>query len=312
MQRHSRQKTMTTFRNTLKRVTPKPILNLARETRDALQRASEWPSATFHPLRRDSIAKLAALKDIHKGKRCFIIGNGPSLQNTDLSKLRNEYTFGMNRVYLAFPEWGFQTSYLVSVNSLVIEQCAEDFLNLNLPQFFSWRSRKYFSKLPITNYQLPITNPQSPNHPIPQSTDHRSPITDHPSPIFLHTTYTGPKFATDARGRLWEGATVTYVCLQLAFHMGFDTAILIGVDHSFTTQGQPNATVISQGDDPNHFSATYFGKGFRWQLPDLDTSEVGYWMAKRAYKQAGRKVLDATVEGKLQVFEKVEYRSLFG
>ena len=273
---------------TLKQLTPKPILNLARETRDALQRAAEWPSATFHPLRRESIAKLAGLKDIHKGKCCFIIGNGPSLKNTDISKLENEYTFGMNRVYLAFDEWEFQTSFLVSVNSLVIEQCAEDFLKLNLPMFFSWRSRQYFPQSAITSLQFPNSNLH-----------------------FLHTTYTGPTFATDTRGRLWEGATVTYVCLQLAFHMGFKTAILIGVDHSFATQGKPNTTIVSQGDDPNHFNAQYFGKGFRWQLPDLDTSEVGYWMAKKAYEDAGRKVLDATVGGKLQVFEKVDYEYLF-
>jgi hypothetical protein len=277
------------MRETIKNLTPKPILHLARETRDALQRASEWPAATFHPLRRESIAKLAALKDIHKGQRCFIIGNGPSLKITDIQYLKNEFTFGMNRVYLAFEDWGFPTSFLVSVNSLVIEQCAADFLNLNLPMFFSWRSHNDFTQLP--NY--------------------RSPITDHRSPIFLHTTYTGPKFATDATGRLWEGATVTYVCLQLAFHMGFETVILIGVDHSFATQGKPNTTIVSQGDDPNHFNAQYFGKGFRWQLPDLDTSEVGFWMAKKAYEAAGRKVLDATVGGKLQVFQKVGYDTLF-
>jgi hypothetical protein len=280
---------MTNLRNTLKTLTPKPLLHLARDTRDALQRASEWPAATFHPLRRASIARLAALKDVHKGQRCFIIGNGPSLKNTDLAKLKNEFTFGMNRVYLAFPEWGFSTSYLVSVNSLVIEQCAEDFVHLKIPTFFSWRSHKYFTQLPITNLQSPISNLH-----------------------FLHTTYTGPKFATDVTGRLWEGATVTYVCLQLAFHMGFETVILIGVDHSFATQGKPNTTIVSQGDDPNHFNAQYFGKGFRWQLPDLDTSEVGYWMAKKAYEDAGRKVLDATVGGKLQVFEKVGYEGLFG
>ena len=291
------------MRETVKKITPRPILALARETRDALQRASEWPAATFHPLRRESIAKLAALKDIHKGKRCFIIGNGPSLKNTDISKLRNEYTFGMNRVYVAFPEWGFPTSYLVSVNSLVIEQFAEDFLNLEIPTFFSWRSHKFFDKL--ASEQVSKSTNQQINKPTNPQTNKSANL------HFLHTTYTGPKFATDVTGRLWEGATVTYVCLQLAFHMGFDPVILIGVDHSFTTQGKPNTTIVSEGDDPNHFNGQYFGKGFRWQLPDLDTSEVGYWMAKTAYEDAGRKVLDATVGGKLQVFEKVDYGSLF-
>jgi hypothetical protein len=93
--------------------------------------------------------------------------------------------------------------------------------------------------------------------------------------------------------------------------MGFSQAILIGVDHSFTTKGEPNRTIVSQGDDPNHFHPKYFGKGFKWQLPDLDTSEVGYMMAREAYKKAGRQVLDATIGGKLTIFPKIEYESLF-
>lgn len=35
-------------------------------------------------------------RDIHKGKRCFILGSGPSVKNVDFSKLANEYTFTVN------------------------------------------------------------------------------------------------------------------------------------------------------------------------------------------------------------------------
>ena len=93
--------------------------------------------------------------------------------------------------------------------------------------------------------------------------------------------------------------------------MGFKEAILIGVDHNFETKGKANTTVVSEGDDPNHFHPGYFGKGFRWQLPDLEMSEVGYQMAKEAFEKDGRKVLDATVGGKLTIFEKVDFNSLF-
>ena len=60
-----------------------------------------------------------------------------------------------------------------------------------------------------------------------------------------------------------------------------------------------------------HVSPNYFGKGVRWQLPDLDTSEIGYALARDAYQKAGREVLDATVGGKLTIFPKVDYNSLF-
>lgn len=263
----------------LKSITPNPIWQTARASWYALQNAALWPEAMLHPWRRASIRRLGELKDIHRGQRCFIIGNGPSLKQTDLKKLKNEYTFGMNRIYLGFPEMGFQTTYFLTINSLVIEQCAEDIRRLSMPRFVCWRSRRVIGTAPDLN--------------------------------FLHTTYNGAKFAFDARGRLWEGATVTYVALQLAYHMGFSQVILIGVDHNYSAQGKPNTTVVSQGEDKDHFHSDYFGKGFRWQLPDLETSERSYRMARQAYERDGRQVLDATIGGKLTVFPKVDYESLF-
>jgi hypothetical protein len=46
-------------------------------------------------------------------------------------------------------------------------------------------------------------------------------------------------------------------------------------------------------------------------MPDLDTSEIGYTLAREAYRKAGREVIDATVGGKLMIFPKVKYESLF-
>lgn len=258
---------------------PPPVLAVARETRDALVRLSLWPAAAFHPWRVESNRRLAGLKDVHAGERCFIIGNGPSLKQTDLGRLRGEVTFGLNRIYLAFPQMGFTPTYYLCVNDLVIEQCRDEIQALPMPKFVSWRARKW--------------------------------IRPAQSLYYLHTTYSGPKFATDARQRVWEGGTVTYTALQLAYHMGFKTVILIGVDHSYATQGKPNATVVSQGDDPNHFHAGYFGKGFRWQLPDLESWEESYRLARRTFEASGRQVIDATVGGKLAVFPKVDYLSLF-
>ena len=267
------------MKNTIKKVLPPSLRKPAASTWYWLQRTAKMPYATWHPLRRESIHKLKAIKDIHKGERCFIIGNGPSLKKMDLSPLKNEYTFGMNRIYLLFPELGFNTTYYLSVNQLVIEQCANDISQLPIPKFLSWHSR---------DYAIPTEDT-----------------------IFLYTTYTGPKFARDASKRLWEGATVTYVAMQLAYHMGFEKVILIGVDHNFKTKGKPNTTITSQGDDQDHFNAGYFGKGFRWQLPDLETSEKAYRMAKEAFELNHRQIVDATLDGKLTVFPKVSYDSLW-
>ena len=271
------------MKQTLKTIVPNPLWQFTRNSYDSIRRVPELPAAYFHPWRRESIRRLAILKDIHSGKRAFIIGNGPSLRQTDLSKLRDECTFGMNRIYLLFPELGFHTTYFVSTNNLVIGQFAAEILAQPMPKFLAWRSHRHFSN------RLPITN----------------------LPTFLYTSYTGPRFTPDVRGRVWEGATVTNVALQLAFHMGFGQVILIGVDHNFASRGEANKTVVSQGDDLNHFAPNYFGKGAKWQLPDLDTSEIGYAFAREAYQRVGREVLDATVGGKLTIFPKVDYNSLF-
>ncbi len=260
------------------------IYPLLRDTYIGLRDLPQLPAAYLHPWRRAAIERLTELKDIHKGQRAFIIGNGPSLKNTDMSKLKGEITFGMNRIYLMFPELGFKTTYLSVVNDLVIEQTASDLAALEIPKFLTWRSRGFFRNVQFSPSTLPT---------------------------FLYTAYDSPGFSRDVRGRIWEGATVTYVTMQLAFHMGITEAILIGVDHNYNTKGKPNTTVTSDGDDPNHFNPAYFGKGFRWQLPDLETSEIAYRMARKAYEQAGRRIIDATVGGKLTIFEKVDYNSLF-
>ncbi len=93
--------------------------------------------------------------------------------------------------------------------------------------------------------------------------------------------------------------------------MGFEQVILIGVDHNFQTKGPPNSTIVSSGEDPNHFSPHYFGRGFKWQLPDLQGSERAFRLARNAYEAHGRQVIDATIGGKLTIFPKVEYNSLF-
>ncbi len=226
----------------------------------------------------DNFQKLRQCYNRHEGKRCFIVGNGPSLKNMDLSFLKNEITFGMNRIYLMFDTLGFAMTYYVAINELVIEQCAVDIEQLNIFRFVNWNQRARFMH--------------------------------HKDLAYLFLTFK-PFFSTDITQGIWGGATVTYATMQLAYYMGFNEVILIGVDHSFTTQGTPHKVVLSEGSDPNHFDSRYFGAGFRWQLPDLNTSEIAYQLAKESYERAGRRILDATVGGKLQVFNKVNYVDLF-
>jgi hypothetical protein len=269
------------MKQTFKRIAPIPLWSAASNTYWWYRnRGRHTLARIFRPRWTKSRGKMTALRNTHRGERCFIIGNGPSLRKTDLNKLRGEFTFGLNRIYLLFPELGFTTTCLVSVNDLVLEQCVDEMKALDLPKYLTWRARRWFS--------------------------------DDPQTVFMDTDFTGSEnFAIDASGRVFEGFTVTYVALQLAYHMGFSEVILIGVDHNFITKGPANQAVVSQGDDPNHFAPNYFGAGFKWQLPDLDGSERAYKMARAVYEADGRRVVDATIGGKLTIFPKVDYNLLF-
>jgi hypothetical protein len=200
-----------------------------------------------------------------------IIGNGPSLNDTDLSLVRGIDTFGLNRLYLAFPSLGWATTYHVAVNRLVVQQCRAELLAVPGRLFTTWPNR----------FDLSARR----------------------DAVFLDRL-PGPIFSRDPRYGVWEGATVTYVAMQLAYWMGYRDVVLVGVDHRFASRGKAHSLVTSSGDDLNHFDPNYFGKGFSWQLPDLETSEVAYELAREAFEDSGGRVIDATVGGALRVFEK--------
>ncbi|BCO79545.1 MULTISPECIES: 6-hydroxymethylpterin diphosphokinase MptE-like protein [Mycobacterium] len=242
----------------------------------SLTRSISFGLAGLHssltPGGRANRAYIRQFKGIHADERCVIIGNGPSLRNTDLSLLRDEYTFGLNRIYLMFDELGFETTFHAVVNRYVVEQCVEDFREIKAPLFTTVLNRAYLDSAPNTAYLYSVV---------------------------------GPWFARDVSRGIWEGYTVTYVAMQLAYYMGFSEVILIGVDHRFAVSGAPNQLVESSGPDTSHFDPRYFAKGFKWQLPDLENSEIAYRLARKVFEDDGRRIVDATVDGALTVFPKL-------
>jgi len=113
------------------------------------------------------------------------------------------------------------------------------------------------------------------------------------------------KFAHNCRMDIYQGYTVTYVALQLAFHFGFKDVALIGCDHNFVSTGKANMTILAGERDYNHFDPNYFPKGCNWQLPDIIQSEISYLLARNAYEEVGRSIINATEGGKLEIFEKM-------
>ena len=218
--------------------------------------------------------KLRTFKNIHEGKGCFIIGNGPSINQMDLTLLRNCHTFGLNKIFLLFDHVDLDLSYHVAVNPFVIRQSHRQIEALSCPSFLSYRS---------THKEV---------HPCKH--------------IYYLMTTGGFTFGKDLEKTIHEGATVTYVAMQIAFYMGFSDIFLIGVDHNFHCAGQPNERQVMHGSDRNHFDSRYF-QNCEWQLPDLEASELAYQTAHFYFKRSGRRIFDATVNGNLTVFPKISF-----
>jgi hypothetical protein len=235
---------------------------------------------------------LKKYKDKYKGKRCFFVGNGPSLNNCNLLHLENEYTFGVNSIFL---KNDFIPSFYAVEDAHVIAD--------NLERINSYKPRimKFFPR----NYKNLIkrnSNTCFYNMNIGHGLDYGP-------------NYCIPRFSGDASKRIYSGQSVALSCLQLAFHMGFERVYLVGVDFNYdipkNSISESDGVILSQDDDLNHFSKECLGPGKRWFEPHLDRQERMYNLSKMVFEAYGRKIFNATVGGKLEVFERVNYNSLF-
>ena len=233
--------------------------------------------------------RLLDYKNKHLGQRAFIIGNGPSLNNCDLHPLKKEITFGSNSIFLNYDHMGFHPTYYVVEDIFV----AEDRASL------------------INSYQGPIKFFGNYLH---YCIDNKEDV------IWLNVRMRYeeykdfPHFSTNALRMVWTGGTVSYINLQLAYYMGFSEVYLIGFDHSYQIPADAmvrGTVIVSNNTDPNHFHPEYFGKGFRWHDPRIDRMELAYHRSKTVFEASGKRILNATVGGKLEVFDRVQYSSLF-
>jgi len=219
--------------------------------------------------------KLAEWKDKYLGNKAVILCNGPSLNSVDFKLLEesNVYTFGLNKINLLFDRSSFRPNCIVAVNPLVIEQNKDFFNDTEISLF-----------LDSVGAQKGWVNARR-------------------NVAFLHSGGNPNGFAKDCSMSINQGYTVTYVAMQLAFHMGFKNVALVGADHSFATKGAANKTVKGEAVDESHFDPRYFAN-VNWQLPDLFESEVAYSRADNIYKVHGKKIVNCTDGGKLEVFQR--------
>ena len=238
-------------------------------------------------------AKVRQFRDIHRGRHCFVLGNGPSLNAVDLVRLNREYTFGVNGIHLAHEDKGFEPTYYIVEDGLYLEQHASEINKIDYSvRFFPERYSDFISQPCGDTYFLLF-----------DWSVYNSKLLD----------YRNPNFSTDVEQRTGTGGSIIFVALQLAYYMGFDPVYLVGMDH--TSVIPPGAVHIRnnryrfEGKDPNHFRDDYVTHEDVY-LPDRELINRGFTKAREAFERDGRSVLNATVGGKLEVFKRVDLDSV--
>lgn len=220
-------------------------------------------------------------KNIHKGKRCFIVGNGPSLTIEDLEKLNNEITFGTNGIFYAYNKTNWRPTYYMSIdNSFLDSEINNIKENIKERKFLNFYSRKYGREKKDNIVYFLIKGPYKIN----RKNFYQKDISMDVSKYFAQTF------------------SVTTTCIEFAIYMGFSEIYLIGVDNNYSTVLNDKKNKTNQGQ--LHF----------YKIANSQTGIVHYADNQvKSYKLYGEfaqkhgvKIFNATKGGKLEVYPRVD------
>lgn len=229
--------------------------------------------------------RLHNMHNAYWGRRCFVIGNGPSLAQTDLRRLAGEITIGCNNLFLMFDKMGYLPTLYTVEDNLVAEDRAEEINRIRgttkiLPRDLSYCLSRDSDTIYIN---------------------------------FLRRYQGFPKFSSRFDKVVYWGGTVTHLNLQLAYYIGCREVYLVGVDHSYEVSPDVQDTVIvSKSADESHFHPDYFGPGYRYHHPRVERMEKAYMAAREFAAQNNMRIFNATLGGKLEVFPRARYEDITG
>jgi len=241
--------------------------------------------------------RLEALRGMGRGKRAFVIGNGPSLRGMDLSALKTDITIASNRFYLARDSVNLTPSYMLFEDTRHIEQSGS-----------AIRDLRGSTKIVALHGAHAVPRPWGDDLLFMNAR-----LIDDPS----YWTDWGPLFSEDFAQIVYLGSTVTYIGLQLAYHLGCEEVYLIGVDFSYGAMANDVApgkmTVTAENIDQvseAHLIPNYYKIGDTIGVPDYDKQRAAYTKAHSMFEAAGRKVVNLTPGTKLDVFEKGDFAEI--
>ena len=212
----------------------------------------------------------------HKGERCFILATGPSLNYSNLSLLKGENLFGMNILYKKIANLQSMPEYWGVLDSRIFIANIDELTKLNTTFFLGGSAGRYYLKN-IRHLKEKFIN---------------EPIVLKPSKDMCVWNY----FSRDiTKGIAGAGSVTIDVCLQVAYYLGFKEVYLIGVDADFSGKHFDNSKPA-------------------FMHPDMDKQKRfnAYEICKEIYEKDGRKIYNATIGGKLEVFERVKLEDIKG
>jgi hypothetical protein len=231
----------------------------------------------FKYLKSGEGERLKVFKDIHLGKRCFIIGNGPSLNISDLEKLKSEKTFAANYIESLFERTSWRPVYYTCVDIDVFN----DLKNMIpfkgvLGCFIQYSCAKKCNRGIANNvYSLNL---------LEYYTVHKKNALDLNQIIY-----------SDISSCISPVRTVTFVNIQLAIYMGFKEIYLLGVDHNYKKDCRNHA----EGMKENGKEYDYL----KWNK----CSTQDYLIAKKHCDLHDIKIYNATRGGELDVFDRIKF-----
>lgn len=189
---------------------------------------------------------IKAYKDKHCGERVFIIGNGPSLANTPLEKLSDEYTISMNNINLIFEDTPWRPKYYLFYD--IAYGCADDRIknakeavskadNSFIPYSGEAKFRN-FENVCFFNANNISKNLQNEDLVIKQKA--------------IESGNVDLLWSRDASNKINNFGSTISAAAQLAHYMGFNEIYFLGTD--LYDESQSYRPIFSSAQDPAIFS----------------------------------------------------------
>lgn len=233
--------------------------------------------------------QIEALKDIHRGKRCFIVGCGPSLRMEDLDRLaeRHEISISMNGIFKAFANTKWRPDYYVVGDFAGFEVWCNELERVHdIPYMLVGED---CLKKAVDMKHRPLSNQF---------------ISFHRSLTVLSDGHTAG-FSKDFSRGAYPGGSIANTCIQLAVYLGCQEIYLYGIDHF----GQQKCHFVDEDQYLSPLKATVWPDEEKKR--DLQIMEGGYRASKKVLEELNITIRNASWQTQLDVFERVDFDSLF-